>query len=126
MANSTFGMGIAMLMLGWATCAQGQNAPCALDDVRVTELKATNFGQSATRVVGRLVNGCNVATGAEVRLVFRRADGAQVYAEEVWPASISDVNAREEFPFEITVQRVPAFDRIEATVIRLKSWAPSR
>jgi hypothetical protein len=123
MAHARFGTAFILFLLGSASCAHAQGAQCALKDVRVTDLKASDFGQSATRVVGRLVNTCDAATAAEVRFVFRRADGTEVYAEEVFPAELNNIDAHGELVFEIRVSpRVTGFDRVEANVIRLKRW----
>lgn len=94
---------------------------CKTSDIHVDSLKTAN-GQIATRLIGRIINRCSEPTGVQVKFIFYGKSGDLVKVVDAWPASTSNVAPQSDFPFEFAIEKVDAFTRVEARVIRVERW----
>jgi HIRAN domain len=98
-----------------------RDAGCGVSDISVDKLHAHTEDTGFTRITGRLTNSCASAIGAQLKVtVYDKADEI-LNVDDIWPASINNIPARSEFPFE-WVERVDGISRFTVSVIAVKSW----
>ena len=76
----------------------------------------------ATSIFGILLNGCDVLTGPQIKVTFYDQAGKVLRVEDMWPASINNVSPKADFPFQVRVNRVEGFARVEVSVVSTKTW----
>lgn len=76
------------------------------------------------KIVGELVNHCDVPAGAQVKIVARTNKGAILNSEEAWPASVKNIPAGGNYPFNLSGMLM--YDeramRFSASVIDVRQW----
>lgn len=112
---------VISLTIGMFAISSAWAAECRVSDIQVDSLRSTN-GQIATRLMGRIVNRCSEPTGVQVKFIFYDRSGELVKVVDAWPASTTNVASQSDFPFEFSVEKVNAFARVEARVIRVERW----
>jgi hypothetical protein len=96
-------------------------SPCKVSDIAIQKLKVRDE-RSITYLVGKLVNNCASPTGVEVKAVFYGKDNEILKVRDMWPASINNIEARSDFPFEIMDDKVEGYSRVEMRVIAVRAW----
>lgn len=94
---------------------------CTPSDIKVDKLRATDIGYGYTRITGRLTNGCAEPVGPQVKITSYDRSGNILSVHDIWPASVSNIPAHSEFPFEWQ-DNVAGFDHFTISVIDVKRW----
>jgi type II secretory pathway component PulM len=96
---------------------------CQTSDIDIVDFRADTAGPGMTRIVGRLVNNCAQATGAEIKIVIYDKDDNILRVEDMWPASINNIPAHADYPFEWLEEiEVSSSLRFSVRVIEVKRW----
>jgi len=94
---------------------------CAPSDIAVENLRGRVDGDFVY-VVGRLVNNCASATGAQIKITYYNASGDILSVKDGWPASTRNIPPQSDFPFEIGNNRQPGFEKFDVRVIATRAW----
>ena len=94
---------------------------CGTSDFTFHDLRAQPAGYGFTRITGRISNNCAEAKGAQIQIVTYNRAGDILSDDDIWPASINNIPANSEFPFEWLHTKV-AFAKFTVTIISIKSW----
>lgn len=93
---------------------------CRTSDITVDKLGArVDYGY--THFVGRVRNGCNQAVGVQLKLTAYGSSGDILTVDDFWPASINNIPANSDFPFE-TLDRIGGVKSFTVNVIDVKTW----
>ena len=95
---------------------------CSTAQLRIEKFRAQNEGSTVTSIFGILINGCDIPTGPQIKVIFYDQAGVVLRVEDMWPASINNIPAKSEFPFQIRVSRVENFSRAEVRLVATKTW----
>jgi hypothetical protein len=101
--------------------SQAAQAECGTSDFTFLELRAQPAGYGFTRITGRISNNCAEAKGAQIKITTYNRAGAILSDEDIWPASIHNIPANSEFPFE-WLDTKAVFAKFTVTIISVKSW----
>lgn len=104
-----------------ATAPESLGAPCSASDFAVDKLRARKEESGFTRFTGRLTNNCAQAVGAQVKLTAYNRAGDILYVQDFWPASINNIPARSEYPFD-WLEKVDGLNSFTVTIIGVKTW----
>jgi hypothetical protein len=106
-------------------CAMS-NATAAPRECEKTDIHLDNFSASSergvTRIFGRIKNRCPMPAGVQIKVIFYSSAGDLLKVVDMWPASVNNIDPNALFPFEVTIDRVNGFDKVEASVIRVSTW----
>ena len=100
----------------------GAHAQCAPASTKVDKFRVEQKGTLVTSILGVIVNGCSVPAGVQLKVIFYDKQGGLLRVEDMWPASTSNIPANSDFPFQVSLERVEGFDKVEVRVIRTKTW----
>jgi hypothetical protein len=94
---------------------------CEPSDISV-EVHSTRVEYDYAYVTGRIINNCSSPTGVQLKVTLLDEQGGVITSHDPWPASISNIPARSDFPFEdqLSVNRRPA--QADVRVIRVRRW----
>lgn len=98
---------------------------CQTSDIAIEKLNGRVDGDYVY-ITGRLVNKCAQATGVQVKLTVYDKAGGILSVNDFWPASIDNIPARSDFPFQYMVRRQPGMAKYEARVISTNVWRARR
>lgn len=101
--------------------AAPETAACTTSDIFV-EVHGTRVEYDYAYVTGRIINNCREPTGVQLKVTLYDQQGQIITSHDPWPASISNIPAGSDFPFEdqTSVSRRPA--RADVRVINVKHW----
>ncbi len=94
---------------------------CGTSDFTFHALRAQSAGYGFTRITGRISNNCAEAKGAQIKIMTYNRAGDILSDHDFWPASIENISANSEFPFEWLHTKV-VFAKFTVTIISVKSW----
>jgi hypothetical protein len=94
---------------------------CGTSDFTFHALRAQSAGYGFTRITGRISNNCAEAKGAQIKITTYNRAGDILSDNDFWPASIDNIPANSEFPFEWLHTKV-VFAKFTVTIISVKSW----
>jgi hypothetical protein len=95
-------------------------AACTPSDIAVDKLNGRVDGDYIY-ITGRLVNNCASATGVQIKVTIYNKAGDILAANDSWPASINNIPARSDFPFQQGMDRRPGFAKFDVRVIATKT-----
>lgn len=55
-------------------------------------------------------------------MVFYGKGGDLLKVMDKWPASMSNIEPHSSFPFEVMIDKVANFEKIEVRIIRVQTW----
>jgi hypothetical protein len=58
----------------------------------------------------------------QIKVTLYDKDGGILTVHDTWPASISNIPAKSDFPFEDMIRRQPGFKSFDVRVIATKTW----
>lgn len=96
-------------------------AACTPSDIAIDKLKG-RVDRDFAYVVGRLVNNCKIATGVQIKVTTYNKAGDILAVNDIWPASINNIPAKSDFPFEYGMDRLAGFSTFDVRVIATKTW----
>lgn len=111
----------AALFLAGLIATSGAVAQCKPADIGVDKLRARIEG-AYIYISGRLINNCSQATGAQIKVVLYDKDENILDVNDSWPASINNIPAKSDFPFQTMMDRRKGFKQFEIRVIDTKVW----
>jgi hypothetical protein len=95
---------------------------CQIKDIVLDKFNVLDDGVVTTRILGRINNNCTNPTGVQLKVVFYDKGGNLLKVQDMWPASVSNIEPHSSFPFEVTIEKVQNFAKAEAKVIRVSTW----
>lgn len=95
---------------------------CPLTDISIDSLAIAPAGLISTRIRGRLTNACPLPTGPQIKFIFTGRNGELLRVEDMWPASVNNIAARSDYPFEFSIESIPGLIKVEARVIATRRW----
>ena len=95
---------------------------CPTSKIQLEKFRVENEGTLTTSAYGVLVNTCEVPAGVQLKIVFTDATGKILRVEDPWPASISNIPSKSDFPFQMRFPRVEGFDKVDVRITRTKTW----
>jgi hypothetical protein len=104
-----------------STRMQTTRPECRTSDFTFHELGAQPAGYGFTRITGRISNNCAEAKGAQIKITTYNRAGDLISDDNTWPASINNIPANSEFPFE-WLHTKAVFAKFTVTIISVKSW----
>lgn len=113
-------IGLASTLL--APLASHAQPTCGPSMIKIEKLKVINEGTVTTSIIGVLKNGCSTAVGPQIKFVFYDRSGEILRVEDMWPASINNIPPQSDFPFQIRIEQVNGFKKIDARVIEVRRW----
>jgi hypothetical protein len=93
---------------------------CSTADIEVDRLGGRIAGDWV-HVTGSIINKCALPIGVEIKVTMYDASGGIISSKDIWPASIANIPARSDFPFE-WMDDVSGFKTFDVRVIRVKKW----
>jgi len=118
----TLGRVVFLLSVAMAPIAAlAQSGGCQPSDIGVDKLKG-RVERDYIYIVGRLMNNCAQATGVQIKVTIYDKAGDILTVDDSWPASINNIPARSDFPFETMIRRVHGFAKYDVRVIATKTW----
>jgi len=81
---------------------------CNVSDIGVDKLNGRVDGDWIY-IAGRLINNCARPTGVQIKVTIYDKGGNILTVHDPWPASVNNIPARSDFPFEDMIQRVEGF-----------------
>ena len=119
---------IGILTLGFvgilwfsAKDATRSDPACSTSDIKIDKVNGRVDGDWIY-VAGRLINNCDKPIGVQIKVTIYDKNGNILTVHDSWPASIKNIPAHTDFPFEDMIQRVRGFDKFEIRVIEVKNW----
>jgi hypothetical protein len=100
---------------------QPGNAPCGVSSFAVDKLRARGV-----HITGRLLNNCDLAAGAQVKITTYDKAGSILSVDDIWPASISNIPAHSTFPFEWLMTGASGVDTFTVAVTSVKTWTGAK
>lgn len=100
-------------------------AACRPTDMKIEDLKVQGSDPRYSllnHVLGRMVNNCSEPIGAEVKIIYYGKGKELLKVQDVWPASVNNVDAHGDFPFDIVFEPIPGFERLEMRILRVQRW----
>ncbi len=94
---------------------------CGTSEFTFHALRAQSAGYGFTRITGRISNNCAEAKGAQIKITTYNRAGDILSDHDFWPATINNIPANSEFPFEWVHTKV-VFAKFTVTIISVKSW----
>lgn len=73
-------------------------------------------------ITGRIINNCAEETGVQIKIAIYDKSGDVLTVNDSWPASINNIPARSDFPFQDMLRNVPRFSKFDVRVIAVKRW----
>jgi hypothetical protein len=98
-----------------------QAADCRPSDIAIDKIKGRVDGDYIY-ITGRLVNNCATETGVQIKVTVFDKKGDILAVHDTWPASINNIPARSDFPFQDMMSRVQGFSSFDVRVIAAKEW----
>jgi hypothetical protein len=84
--------------------------------------KAQNKNEYATSIIGSILNKCDSSVGVQIKVIFYDKARNILRVEDMWPASVNNIPAHSDYPFQIEVNHVENFDRVEVRVLAVNKW----
>ena len=92
---------------------------CSVSSFAVDKLRARGV-----HITGRLLNNCDLAAGAQVKITTYDKAGSILSVDDIWPASISNIPAHSTFPFEWLSGG--GVDTFTVAVTSVKTWTGAK
>ncbi|MFH1689196.1 MAG: hypothetical protein ABIE42_03030 [Candidatus Eisenbacteria bacterium] len=96
-------------------------AGATVADIRIEGLR-TRTETAYIFITGRLINDSDYPTGVQVKTISYDSQGEVLTVSDSWPASISNIPAHSDYPFETMLDHLPGHSRIEMRVIDVRQW----
>jgi hypothetical protein len=116
---------LAILVLSaWSANAQAATA-CTPADFTMSKISFSRPrpGAEIMQIRGVIHNGCGQAAAVQYKLAFYDKAGDLMHVEDQWLASITNIPANSDWPFETTIS-VPGFSTYTVTPIDVRAWRP--
>ena len=99
---------------------------CKTTDIEITQLHWTRPTDTHVKFAGEVVNHCAYPTGFQIKLTFRTQAGEVIDSHEIWPHSISNIEAGESYAFSYTTSVDGDFKLDPVKVTGVHHWPPRR
>ena len=96
-------------------------AACGPSDIAVDKLKG-HVKRNYIYIVGRLRNNCSIETGVQIKVTIYNKAGDILAVDDSWPASVSNIPAKSDFPFQHMTERLAGFESFDVRIIETKTW----
>lgn len=104
--------------------AAGEPSPCKPSDMKIEQVKVRGAepGYTLQHVTGRMVNNCSKPIGAQVKIIYYGKGKEILKVQDVWPASVNNVEPRGDYPFDLVFEPIQGFEQLEIRVNRVEKW----
>jgi hypothetical protein len=120
----TLRLGLATLAILIIACSMPARA-CSLSDYVIKQADWHRLSPGGYfKIVGEVTNNCDEAAGVQLMIVFRDGAGKVTGVKEFWPASIRNIPAHSDYPFETTMDGGEEAKTMQASVIETRKWEP--
>ena len=112
---------VAMLATAPASARSPGAAGCKTSDIVVDKLRSDSSTKGYIKITGRLTSNCADDIGVQIKITtYSKADDI-ISSRDIWPASIKNIPAKSEWPFEWIDASAPV-SRFTVNVIDVKAW----
>ena len=95
---------------------------CPRSKISVEKFGVQDEGQITTVITGLILNKCDIPVGVQLKVIFYDKSNNILRVEDMWPASVSNIDAHSDYPFQVHINRVKGFERVEVRVLRAQTW----
>lgn len=95
---------------------------CHVRDIKIRQFKVVNDGKLTTKLLGEIANNCNEPTGVQIKVVFYGKRDQLITVTDMWPASVNNIAPHSNYPFQVTIEKVEHYEKVEASVIGVTTW----
>ena len=94
---------------------------CSISSIAVDGTNGRNE-KYATYVTGTIKNNCSSLTGVQIKFTVRDAAGGVLTSRDLWPASVSNIPAQGQFPFEVQLDKLEGAHTFETQILQVRDW----
>jgi len=95
---------------------------CPISKISVEKFRVQDEGQILTVIIGSIRNKCDIPVGVQLKVIFYDTMDNVLRVEDMWPASVNNIDAHSDYPFQVHLDRVRGFKRVEVRVLRAETW----
>jgi hypothetical protein len=122
--NTVLFLLLACVLSIWHATASAASSVCPVSRISIVNFRAQDEGTVTTSLIGSIVNKCDTPIGVQIKVIFYDETGGILRVEDMWPASIDNIPAHTDYPFQVRIGRVVGFKRVEVRVIETRTWRP--
>lgn len=104
--------------------ALAQSTSCKPSDIKIDQVKihGTTPSDGNNHLIGRMVNNCAEPIGAQVKIIYYGKGKEILKVSDVWPASVNNIDAHSDYPFDMVFEPIPGFEHVEMRINRVQRW----
>jgi hypothetical protein len=95
---------------------------CSTGDIKIKGLTGTEEDGGFANITGTLINNCPEPVGVQLKVTLFDKSGNVVDTQDMWPASISNIPPRIEYPFKDLMSVERSWSKYSVVAINVRHW----